>query len=135
MVLTGLIIIAVVLTALMVPGVPGIQRKLPGANASRGPGPGSARIPRRDIMSTLTSRDAEATGNPDQALAVLDDHPATLSGPPTPTSSTPGTPADDTAMPGSTISASGATLRKPPDCRTRMRADRPDLHAQRVHSP
>ena len=29
MVLTGLIIIAVVLTALMVPGVPGIQRKLP----------------------------------------------------------------------------------------------------------
>ena len=33
-------------------------------------------------MSILTSRDAEATGNPGQALAVLDDHPATLSGTP-----------------------------------------------------
>ena len=31
-------------------------------------------------MSTFTSRDAEATGNPGQALAVLDDHLATLSG-------------------------------------------------------
>jgi hypothetical protein len=80
-------------------------------------------------MSTLTSRDAEATGNSGQALAVLDDHPATLPGSPTSTSSTPGTPADGTAMPASTIPASGATLRKPPDYRTRMRADRPDLHA------
>jgi hypothetical protein len=51
-----------------------------GANASRRPGPGSARIPRRDIVSTFTSRDVEATDNPDQALAVLGDHLATLFG-------------------------------------------------------
>jgi len=31
-------------------------------------------------MSTLTSRDAGATDNPDQGLAVLDDHLATLFG-------------------------------------------------------
>jgi hypothetical protein len=37
MVLTGLIIIAVVLTALMVPGVPGIQRKLPAPMPAAGP--------------------------------------------------------------------------------------------------
>jgi len=35
-----------------------------GADASRRPGPGSARIPGRDIASTFTSRDAGATGNP-----------------------------------------------------------------------
>jgi hypothetical protein len=37
-----------------------------GANASRRPGPGGARIPRRDIVSTFTSRDVGATDNPDQ---------------------------------------------------------------------
>jgi len=41
----------------------------------------------------------EATGNPGQALAVLDDHPATLSGSPTPTLSTPGTPVGGMALP------------------------------------
>jgi hypothetical protein len=68
-VLIGLIIIAVVLMALMVPGMPGTPVEAAGANASRRPGPGSARIPRHDIVSTLTSRDVEATGNPDQAPA------------------------------------------------------------------
>jgi hypothetical protein len=76
MVLTGLIIIAVVLMALMV----SVSGGAAGANASRRPGPGSAWIPRRDIVSTFTSRDVEATDNPDQALAVLDDHLATLFG-------------------------------------------------------
>ena len=38
MVLIGLIIIAVVLMALMVPGVPGIQRKLPAPMPAAGPG-------------------------------------------------------------------------------------------------
>ena len=37
MVLIGLIIIAVVLMALMVPGVPGIQRKLPARMPAAGP--------------------------------------------------------------------------------------------------
>jgi AcrR family transcriptional regulator len=41
----------------------------------------------------------EVTGNPGQAPAVLDDHLATLSGSPTPTSSTPGTPVGGMAMP------------------------------------
>jgi hypothetical protein len=41
----------------------------------------------------------KATGNPGQALAVLDDHPATLSGSPTPTLSTPGTPVGGMALP------------------------------------
>jgi len=31
-------------------------------------------------VSTFTSRDVEAADNPDQALAVLDDHLATLFG-------------------------------------------------------
>ena len=80
--LTGLIIIAVLMTlmALMALGVSGIQWKLPVPMPAAGPGPGSARIPRRDIVSTFTSRDVEATDNPDQALAVLDDHLATLFG-------------------------------------------------------
>jgi hypothetical protein len=42
MVLTGLIIIAVVLTALLMPGAPGIRWKLPVPTASRRAGPGSA---------------------------------------------------------------------------------------------
>jgi hypothetical protein len=46
MVLIGLIIIAVALMALLL-GVSGIRPKLPARNASRGPGPGSARIPGR----------------------------------------------------------------------------------------
>jgi hypothetical protein len=79
MVLIGLIIIAVVLMALRVPGVP-VSSGAAGANASRRPGPGSARIPRRDIVSSFTSRDAAATDNRGQALAVLDDHLATLFG-------------------------------------------------------
>jgi hypothetical protein len=53
MVLPGPIIITVVLTALMVPAVPGIRWRLP------------APMPAAD---------------PDRALAVLDDHLATLSG-------------------------------------------------------
>ena len=108
-----------------------------GANASRRPGPGSARIPRRDIVSTLTSRDAGATGNRGRALAVPRDHQAPLSGSPTQTSSTPGTPAAGMAMPAAAARprASGATSRKPPDCPTRIRADRPDPHAQPAHSP
>jgi hypothetical protein len=77
MVLIGLIIVTVVLMALMALGVPGIQWKLPGANARRRPGPGSARIPRRDIVGTFTSRDVEATDNPGRALGILGDHPAT----------------------------------------------------------
>ena len=77
----------------------GYPAEAAGANASRRPGPGSIRIPRRDIVSTSTSRDVEATGNPGQALAVHDDHLATLSGSPTPTSSTPGTPVGGMAMP------------------------------------
>jgi hypothetical protein len=51
-----------------------------GADARCRPGPGSARIPRRDIAGTFTSRDVEATDNPGQALAVLHDHLATLFG-------------------------------------------------------
>jgi hypothetical protein len=79
MVLTGLIIIAVVLMALGVLGVPGIQWKPAGANARRRPGPGSARIPRRDIVSTSTSRDAAATDNP-ATHRQSGDHLATPSG-------------------------------------------------------
>jgi hypothetical protein len=104
-----------------------------GANASRRPGPGSARIPSRDIVSTFTSRDAEATGNPGQALAVLDDHLATLFGNLVHAGNAGSRYGHVAAV--APTSASGATSRKPPDCRTRMRADRPDLHAQRVHSP
>jgi len=47
MVLIGLIIIAVVLMALTVLGVPGIQWKLPTPMPAARPGPGSARIPER----------------------------------------------------------------------------------------
>jgi hypothetical protein len=47
MVLIGLIIIAAVLMALLVPGVPGIRWKPPVRNASRRAGPGNARIPGR----------------------------------------------------------------------------------------
>ena len=47
MVLIGLIIIAVALMALMVLGVSGIRWKPPVPNASRRPGPASARIPGR----------------------------------------------------------------------------------------
>ncbi len=47
MVLIGLIVIANVLMALLVLGVPGIQWKLPVPTASRRAGPGGARIPRR----------------------------------------------------------------------------------------
>jgi len=72
----------------------------------------------------------EVTGNPGQALAVPDDHLATLSGSPTPTSSTPGTPVSGMAMRQQQhYPASGAMSRKPPNGRTRMHADRPDLHA------
>jgi len=79
MVLTGLIIIAVAFIALMVPGcrVPGGSWRCqcqPQARTGQRPDPG------HDIVSTFTSRDAEATGNPDQALAALGDHLATLSG-------------------------------------------------------
>lgn len=42
-----------------------------GANASRRPGPGSARIPRRDIVNTFSSHDVEAAD--EFALARLDD--------------------------------------------------------------
>ena len=45
MVLTGLIIIAVVLMALMVPGVPGIQRKLHPARLAPAPDPGQVDLP------------------------------------------------------------------------------------------
>ena len=79
MVLIGLIIIAVVLMALTVPGVPGIRWKLPVPMPAAGR-TGQRPIPRRYIVSTFTSRDACATGHPDQALAVLDDHLATLFG-------------------------------------------------------
>jgi hypothetical protein len=47
MVLIGLIIIANVLMALLVPGAPGIQWKPPVPTASRRAGPDSAWIPRR----------------------------------------------------------------------------------------
>ena len=60
MVLIGLIIIAV---ALMAPGC-----RVSGGSCRRQcqpqARPGSARIPRRDIVSTFTSRDARATGQP-----------------------------------------------------------------------
>lgn len=80
MVLIGLIIIAVAHHGAHGAWGAGYPAEAAGANASRRPGPGSARIPGRDIVSTFTSRDVEATGNPDQALAVPDDHLATLSG-------------------------------------------------------
>ncbi len=47
MVLIGLIVVANVLMAFLVPGVPGIQWRLPVPTASRRAGPDSARIPRR----------------------------------------------------------------------------------------
>ena len=78
-IITALIIIAVVLMALMVLGV-----SVSGGSCRCQCQPqvrtGQSPIPRRDIVSTFTSRDAGATGHPDQALAVLDDHLATLFG-------------------------------------------------------
>jgi hypothetical protein len=136
MVLTGLIIIAVALMALMVPGMPGIQWKLsapmpaagpdraapgyrgvtsrapsppamPGPPATR-PGTGSPRRPPGNTIR-LTHPDLAHAGNASRQYG----HGGS----------------------SSTTPASGATPGKPPDCRTRMRADRPDLHAPRAHSP
>ncbi len=74
MVLIGLIIIANVLTALLVPGAPGIQWKPPVPTAaSRRAGPDSARIPGGDIMNTFTSRGADAApGNIYGTACALD---------------------------------------------------------------
>ena len=79
MVLTGLIIAAVVLMALMAPGVPGIQRKLPVPMSAAGPDRAAPGY--RGVTSSAPSPPAmprpPATR---QALAVPGDHLATLSG-------------------------------------------------------
>jgi len=111
----------------------GYPAEAAGANASRRLAPGSARIPRRDIVSTLTSRDAGATGNPArhrQPPAITPGNTVRLTHPNlvhARNASRQYGHADSRTTP-----ARGATSGKPTDCRTRMRADRPDLHAQRV---
>jgi len=110
---------------------------LAGVDCQADPAPGPGRSPRSRLAFRLIynhaigfARSSRSPGNPGQALAVLDDHLATLSGSPTPTSSTPGTPVSGMAMRQQQhYPASGAMSRKPPNGRTRMHADRPDLHA------